>query len=68
MANFANCKVFSMKIKIIRDYDYRLAPARIQAFRAGNEVSVPKKTADALIGAGVAIAAVAAETETADKE
>lgn len=43
-----------MKIKIKRDHDYRIRPARIQAFRADQEVNVPKKTAQDLIDLGVA--------------
>ena len=51
-----------MKIRILRDFDHRIAPARIQAFRTGHLANVPKKTADMLIRAG------AAEPFTAEKE
>lgn len=51
-----------MKIRVTRDYDHRLAAARIQAFRVGQVPNVPKKTAEALIAAG------AAEPVTAEKE
>lgn len=51
-----------MKIYVIKNYDHRLAPARTQAFRAGQQVSVPKKTAEQLIAAG------AAKPVTAEKE
>lgn len=43
-----------MKIKILRDYDHRLKPTAIQAFRAGSTVNVPRNTAEALIAAGAA--------------
>ena len=43
-----------MRIKILRDHDYRIKPARIQAFKAGNEPNVPKKAAEHLIEIGVA--------------
>ncbi len=52
----------SMKIDVLKNHDHRLAPARIQAFRAGQQVSVPKKTAEQLIAAG------AAKPVTAEKE
>lgn len=51
-----------MKLKITKNMDYRVSPAVIQAFRAGTDVEVPKKTADALIKAG------AATPLTADKQ
>ena len=51
-----------MKIEITKDYDYRVAPARVQAFRVGQRVNVPKKTAETLIEAG------AAKPQTAEKE
>lgn len=51
-----------MKIRILRSHDHRLKPAVIQAFRAGQTVNVPKKTADALVAAG------SAEPITAEKE
>lgn len=51
-----------MKIRIIKNYDYRHKPAVIQAFRVGQNVNVPKKTAEALISAGAAI------PQTAEKE
>lgn len=54
-----------MKIKVLQDHDYRLAPARIQAFKAGAEPNVPKKTAEHLIEIGVA---KEAETPKAEKE
>lgn len=54
-----------MRIKILKDHDYRLAPARIQAFKAGTEPNVPKKTAEDLIEIGVA---KEAETPKAAKE
>lgn len=43
-----------MKIKVLKNDDHRLAPAIVQHFRAGSVVSVPKKTADALIARGSA--------------
>ena len=43
-----------MKLRILRDYDHRLKPTVIQAFRAGSDVSVPRNTAEALIAAGAA--------------
>lgn len=43
-----------MKLKILKDYDFRLKPTVMQAFRAGTEVEVPKQTAEALIKVGVA--------------
>ena len=43
-----------MKVRITRDHDYRHAPARVQAFRAGAEVNVPREVAEALIAAGAA--------------
>lgn len=39
---------------MLKDYDHRLAPARIQAFRAGTEPNVPRGTARKLIAAGAA--------------
>lgn len=46
--------VSPMKIRVLREAEYRLAPARIQVFRAGSEVNVPKKTAEYLIEQGAA--------------
>lgn len=43
-----------MRIKMTMNYDHRLKPAVVQAFRAGREYSVPKKTALAAIKAGAA--------------
>lgn len=43
-----------MKVRIIIDADHRVKPAVIQAFRAGSEVTVPKKTAEALTARGSA--------------
>lgn len=43
-----------MKVRIIKDCDYRVLPAVIQAFRAGSELNLPKATADALIARGSA--------------
>ncbi len=43
-----------MKVRIMKDDDYRVKPAVIQVFRAGSEVTVPKKTAEALIARGSA--------------
>ena len=51
-----------MKITIIKDHDYRHKPAVIQAFRAGQQVDVPKKVADDLIKTG------AAKAVTVEKE
>ena len=42
-----------MKIRVLRDHDYRLKPAVIRAFRSGI-INVPRKTAQALIDAGAA--------------
>ncbi|WP_392338859.1 hypothetical protein [Loktanella salsilacus] len=38
----------------MKDDDYRVKPAVIQAFCAGSEVTVPKKTAEVLIARGSA--------------
>lgn len=65
-----------MKVEIIRNFDYRHAPAVIQAFRIGQTPNLPKKIAEALIAAKAAeplelskgTAADAADTTTADKE
>jgi len=43
-----------MKVQILRDADYRLAPSRVQAFRAGSVVNIPRATAQALIASGAA--------------
>ena len=43
-----------MKVRIIKNDDHRVKPAVIQSFRAGSEVTVPKKTAEALIARGSA--------------
>ena len=43
-----------MKLKILKNYDHRLSPAVTQAFKAGSEVDVPKKTAAILIEEGAA--------------
>lgn len=43
-----------MRIEITRDADHRVAPAVVQAFKAGSVVNVPKDTAEALIAQGAA--------------
>ena len=59
-----------MRLRILKDHDYRQAPARIQAFRAGTEVNVPKAVAAALVAAGAAqpIDPAALAVPRADKE
>lgn len=54
-----------MRIKVLRDYDYRHRPAVIQAFRAGTTPNIPKKTAEKLIALGVA---ELADTPTAKED
>ncbi len=43
-----------MKLKIIKDYDHRVSPAIVQAYREGTEVTVPREIGAALLKAGVA--------------
>lgn len=43
-----------MKVRITKDRDHWLTPAKVQAFRKDTEVDVPKATADALIKAEAA--------------
>ena len=43
-----------MKIRILEDHDHWPTPAFTQAFKAGTEPDVPRKTADALIKLGKA--------------
>ena len=38
-----------MKLKILKDHDHRITPAKVQAFKADKEVDVPRKTADVLL-------------------
>lgn len=49
-------------VRILHDHNHYHAPARVQAFKAGQEPLVPPSVAKALIEAG------AAEPLTADKE
>lgn len=55
-----------MKIRVLRNYDHRLKPAVIQAFRAGTVVNVPRDTAEALIAAGAAQALSKPKQKDAD--
>jgi hypothetical protein len=53
-----------VKIRVLKDYDHKIAPARIQAFRAGSVVNVPRPTAGQMIAAGAAEAIRKPETQT----
>lgn len=43
-----------MRVEILRDADHRVAPAVVQAFKAGTILCLPQKTAQSLIAAGAA--------------
>jgi len=51
-----------VRVRMTRDHDFRHAPARVTAFKAGAEASVASSVAEALVEAGVA-EKLTAETE-----
>lgn len=53
-----------MRLRILRDHDHRIAPARTLAFKAGSDVNVPRAIARALIAAGAAQPLREGDTET----
>lgn len=59
-----------MRVEVLRNADHRLSAGRIQAFRAGTIVNIPKATAQSLIerGAARAIDPAAKSAPTANQE